>query len=277
MSPLLDRIGAFFLDPPADREPPDAAAPSAPDRDRPLGLTPSADPSSVRGYAPPLPPGHDGSVRVTAPSAEPREAALNPAAAPASAAASGTGAGSAPESPAQLGFAAVLGAPAAAVPVAAACAGELRVQSRAAAAVLCVWRGGELPAGATTPVVRRLAARLAIAGLTATACGRMAWIALDAEPGLAAVQAERCRATAGVPLVLAIAGPRAPDFEPLLADADVAVAVLPPEADDALRALALATLPSRNALVLPPLPPGPPRWAAMAGLARLRALKVARP
>jgi hypothetical protein len=53
--------------------------------------------------------------------------------------------------------------------------------------------------------------------------------------------------------------------------------VLAAEAEDALRALALATLPSREAVILPPLPPGPPRWAAMAGLARLRALKGAQP
>jgi hypothetical protein len=33
-----------------------------------------------------------------------------------------------------------------------------------------------------------------------------------------------------------------------------------------------AALPARTCAILPPLSVGPPRWAAMAGLARLRAL-----
>jgi hypothetical protein len=71
---------------------------------------------------------------------------------------------------------------------------------------------------------------------------------------------------------LAIAGPRPPALEPLLAAADLAIAVLPAGTEEALRELAVATLPARIALTLPPLSPGPPRWAAMAGLARLRSL-----
>ena len=276
-----------------------------------LGLAPSsADRAPLRGYAAPVPPGHAASphaertdAAASRPAAVDSGAAMEPAAAQPTRPSRRTGAprrrrrpsqptppnrpseqpscrgarrtaAAGPDSAAPLGLAAVLGAPAAAVPVAAACAGELRARARAVASVLCVSHGGEMPAGATTPAVRRLAARLATGGLPATACGRLAWVALDAEPRQAAEQVERCRALAGVPLVLAIAGPRAPAFEPLLADAELAVAVLPAEADDALRVLAVATLPSRDALVLPPLPPGPPRWAAMAGLARLRSLKA---
>jgi hypothetical protein len=180
----------------------------------------------------------------------------------------------------------VLGAPAAVVPVAAACAGELRARARSAAALLCVRRpaapsvpavdaaepAARSPAGATTPGARRLAARLAAHGLPATACGRLAWLALEPEPAAAAGQFRRCLAVGGGPVVLAVAGPRPPAFEPLLAELHLAIAVLPSDIDPALRELALATLRSRGRAVLPPLPPGPPRWAAMAGLARLRSL-----
>ncbi len=193
--------------------------------------------------------------------------------------------------------AAVLGAPAAVVPVAAACAGELRARSRAAAALICIWRPGEAPApalepepdapdapdapaarspaGATTPGARRLAARLAAQDLNATACGRLAWLALAPDPAAAAGQFRRCRAAAGAPLVLAVAGARPAPFEPLLADLDLCVAVLPPDIDPALRELTVATLPAGGHAVVPPLAPGPPRWAAMAGLARLRSLPEA--
>ena len=179
----------------------------------------------------------------------------------------------------------VLGAPAAAVPVAAACAGELRARDRAAAAVLCVWRPGTVeprsdgpppdsgpPAGATTPGARRLAARLVAQALEATACGRLAWLALESDPAAALDQARRCVRTAAAPVVLAVAGPRPASFEPVLADLDLAIAVLPADADPALRALALGSLAARDRVIVPPLAPGPPRWAAMAGLARLRAL-----
>jgi hypothetical protein len=189
--------------------------------------------------------------------------------------------------------AAVLGAPAAVVPVAAACAGELRARARAAAALICIWRPGETPAtaldpeseepaarspaGATTPGARRLAARLAAHGFNATACGRLAWLALDPRAGEAAAEFRRCRSIAGAPVVLAVAGPRPEHFEPLLAELDLAVAVLPADIDPALHELALARLPSRSHAIVQPLPPGPPRWAAMAGLARLRSLAEVAP
>jgi hypothetical protein len=187
--------------------------------------------------------------------------------------------------------AAVLGAPAVVVPVAAACAGELRARARAAAALICVWRpagapappldpepgepAARSPAGATTPGARRLAARLAAHRLPATACGRLAWLALDPEPTAAAAQFRRAGAVGAGPVVLAVAGPRPQELEPVLAEADLCVAVLPAEIDPALRGLAVARLPGRAQAVVAPLPPGPPRWAAMAGLARLRSLREA--
>jgi len=191
----------------------------------------------------------------------------------------------APDATAAAPFgAAVLGAPAAVVPVAAACAGELRARERAAAAAICIWRplavplpepdapAAQSPAGATTPGARRLTARLVGRELAATACGRLAWLALDPDPELAAGQLRRCRAAAAAPLVLAVAGARPAAFEPLLEDLDLTIAVLAADIDPALRALALARLPGRAREIVPPLPPGPPRWAAMAGLARLRSL-----
>jgi hypothetical protein len=189
--------------------------------------------------------------------------------------------------------AAVVGPAAAVVPVAAACAGELRARARAAAALICIWRpagaptpavapdpeepAARSPAGATTPGAKRLAARPAAHDLAATACGRLAWLALDAVPAVAAGQFHRCRSIAGVPIVLAVAGPRPAELEPLLAELDLCVAVLPADVDPALRALALARLPARSHATVAPLPPGPPRWAAMAGLARLRSLSEVPP
>jgi hypothetical protein len=184
--------------------------------------------------------------------------------------------------------AAVLGAPAAVVAVAAACAGELRARSRSATALLCIWRpagvppappesepelaAARSPAGATTPGAGRLAARLVAHELPATACGRLAWVALAPDPGVAVGQFRRCRTLAGAPLVLAVAGARPPEFEPLLAELDLCLAVLAPDGDPALHELALSRLPTRSHAVVAPVAPGPPRWAALAGLGRLRSL-----
>ena len=76
--------------------------------------------------------------------------------------------------------------------------------------------------------------------------------------------------------MLAVAGARPEAFEPLLGELELCVAVLPAGIDPPLRELAIARLPARARAVVAPLPPGPPRWAAMAGLARLRSLPVVR-
>jgi hypothetical protein len=303
MSSLLARIGAFFLEPaeslpdepPAPRPrfvppspPPAAAAPSSPPGS-PSSLPAAADLSSLPAAADPSssPPGSPWAAPVAAPDPSPPSQA-SPWAAPVAASAAEAGASppvSAAASPAAAESAAVLGAPAVVVPLAAACAGELRARSKAAAALVCIWRpvkplavadpavpSAESPAGATTPGARRLAARLVAHELAATACGRLAWLTLEHDPTAAADQARRCLRVAGAPVVLAVAGARPPAFEPLLAELDLAIAVLPADTEPALQELALATLRARERAVLPPLPPGPPRWAAMAGLARLRSL-----
>jgi hypothetical protein len=193
-----------------------------------------------------------------------------------------------PAADAAAAAAAVLGAPAFVVPVAAACAGELRARARAGAALICIWRpagapappldpepeepAARSPAGATTPGARRLAGRLSAHQLPATACGRLAWLPLDHDAAEAARQFRRARSVAGGPAVLAVAGPRPGALEPVLAEVDVCVAVLASDIDPALRELAIARLPTGGRAVVAPLPPGPPRWAAMAGLARLRSL-----
>jgi hypothetical protein len=181
----------------------------------------------------------------------------------------------------------VVGAPGAVVPVAAAAAGELRARHRAGAALLCVWRpaGAESPddertpaarspAGATTPGAGRLAARLVAHDLAATACGRLALLLLDPAPAAAVEQVRRGLAMVNDPVVLALAGPRPAAFEPLLAELDLAIAVLPAGADDSLRALALTGLPTPARHLAAPLAPGPARWSALAGLARLRSLPL---
>jgi hypothetical protein len=177
--------------------------------------------------------------------------------------------------------AAVLGAAGHVPPVAAACAGELRARAGAGTALVCLWRPGESvpgddedpasPAGATTPGARRVAAALDAEGLRATACGRLAWLALPDDPADAAPTLRRGLALATVPVVIAVAGPRPAAFEPILATADLSLAVLPADATESLRGLALASLPGTGH-ILAPLPPGPPRWAALAGLTRLRSL-----
>jgi len=286
MSPLLDRIGAFFL---AQRPDDVANGDTAPPRFVPPVPPPDRAGNRVPGATSSFSAAPDGAgdpgPGETAPLAAVRDGAgdrrLWHTAPPAAAPAHGDGRrpgeaiGALPPAapdPAAV-FAVVLGAPAAAVPLAAAAAGELRAQAGSAAALVCVWGASVPPAGASTPAVRRLAERHANRGGEAIACGRLAWLALDADPTAAAAQAGRALAVGGAPVVLTVGGPRPAAFEPLLREADLAIAVLPDDAEEALRALALATLPAGTALTLPPLPPGPPRWAAMAGLARLRALK----
>src|SRR3954471_14044164 len=76
----------------------------------------------------------------------------------------------------------VLGRPDDAVPIAAALAGGLREQDRAAGALLVVWPSAAPPRPALgTPAASRLAARLEARGLGAVARGRLAWLALDRE------------------------------------------------------------------------------------------------
>ena len=172
--------------------------------------------------------------------------------------------------------AAVLGTSERAVaPIAAAAAAELRVRARAPAALVALWRPdapARTPAAAALPAARGLAARLTTEAQRATACARLAWVVLPADPAEAADRVRQLAARAGVPVVLGLCGPRADALEPLLAEQDVAVAVLPSDADAALRTLAFLALPTPVRSIHAPVPAGPARWAAMTGLGRLRSL-----
>ena len=275
MTSLLRRLAATFVEPARPDDPPSAAARPDPllgPATRDEGTAPSSPRAIV--FTPPGP--IVGPPAPTARPSSPTDGPSTPVAAP---------------SPLT---AIVLAADAAAIPLAAACAGELRARAAAAAALLCVWRPpqvapppGDLelpwealddapprptPSGATTPAARRLAARLTAHELAATACGRLAWLPLEPDATRAVAQARRALAIAGVPVVTAVAGPRTAAFEPLIQELGLTIAVLPADATPALHEPVLASLPAGRRAIRAPMRPGPPRWAAMAGLGRLRSL-----
>src|SRR4051812_12663212 len=102
----------------------------------------------------------------------------------------------------------VLGRPDDAVPVAAALAGGLRDQDRAAGALLVVWPSEASPRPALgTPAASRLAARLQARGLGAVARGRLAWLALGRDPPSLAPPAT---GAGGLSAGIARTGPRTP-------------------------------------------------------------------
>jgi len=131
----------------------------------------------------------------------------------------------------------VLGAEAA---MACAVAFELARAADRGCALLCVWEpsGRVRPgwtAGASRPA-RREALRLQARGLPARADGRLARVALGDGAAEAATTAERVIGAAGVPVVVALLGPRPGAFDPLLEDTGLVVVATPP--DSAVGALA---------------------------------------
>ena len=198
----------------------------------------------------------------------------------------------------------VVGAAAEAPPFAAALAGALRAREHAPAALVCVWGGGPTPGGATpgaatpvgstpgalTPVgatpgapasfcsaggARRLAARLAARGLAVRAAGRLVWLSLPDGTAEAAAVLGRLLGWLDAPIVTVLAGPRSAEHDALVSDHDLVVAVRPAAGGalseagaEALTALALEGLDGWS-LACDPLPAGPARWRARAGLARL--------
>ena len=164
----------------------------------------------------------------------------------------------------------VLGRPADAVPVAAALAGGLREQHRAAGALLAVWPSPAPPRAALgTPAASRLAARLQARGLVAVARGRLAWLALGPDD---LAFAARAVAAVDVPTIIAITGPRTTATDDLLDDLDLILLVLAADAEPGLAALTLAGLRHCAAPVVVQRPLDSPgaRPAAMAGWGRLR-------
>ena len=197
MSPLLDRIGAFFLDP--------AARPGR-TRARPR-------PSAPRRAASRPPPAASRRRRAT----RRRRAGRRPRS---------------PWSSVRRGVA---------VPVAAACAGELRVAGAGGGRACCASGvAGRRPPAADDARRRGGSARAAAAspGSPRRHAGGSRGSRSRPDPAAPLAQVGR---GARAPVPVGARGRRRrgrPAFEPLLDEADVAVAVLPPDADDALRALA---------------------------------------
>ncbi len=115
----------------------------------------------------------------------------------------------------------------------------LRRACGAPAAIVCGFsNGGSAPA---LPATRALTARLAARGLQVSARGRLALVALPAEP--AQVRAAAARAAAvGAPTVVVAAGPRPAELDATLGDAELVVLVARPDAGAAFVGLALAGL-----------------------------------
>jgi hypothetical protein len=138
-------------------------------------------------------------------------------------------------------------------------------------AIVCVWT----PDGAVAPVwrapampaARALAASLRERGHAAQAAGRLVVARLPAAPADAALHARRVAAAAGAaPTVLALGGPRMPDFDALLGEQDLVVIAPPCGTEPVLGRLALAGLDAPNARTcVCELPPAPPARALAAG------------
>jgi len=164
-------------------------------------------------------------------------------------------------------------------PLGAAVALWLRAADRGPAALVAVWRcaHGSPPAarGAAMPSAARLAARLARRGLPVTARGRLAWLALPAEPSEAAAAVHRAAAMVDGPLVTALGGARPAELDALVAGHDVAVVAAEPDTPLARAALGGLPLPGDRTIVCRPLPRGVPTALALAGLRAPRAVPAA--
>jgi hypothetical protein len=165
----------------------------------------------------------------------------------------------------------VLGSPAEAAPLAAALALSFRATDRAPAAVVASWGGeGELRPVAASRAAARLAARLTAHVVPAVPRGRLAWLALPAEPAEAAEAVRRASALVDGPLVTALGGARPPELEGLVAEHDLAIVAAEPESALARAALARLAAGGVAASACRPLRRGMPRALALAGLATPR-------
>jgi len=263
----LDRALAWFLEPPAHdgagdapdgRGEPDAAGQTT-------WLRPAAAPDPLDAISTAAP----GSL-----AARDHGAAASPRGPVASAAAL-AGAASSEIARRDVRCAAVLGRPGHAQPVAAAVALALAAAAPARAATVAVIgrdavpeRDGPPPSGGTR-AARRLAARLDAHGLTARPRGRLVWVDVAGEGREAAA---RRAALVGTPAVLAVTAPRAPDIEALLAEQDLLLLVMADPASPLARVAALAPAGAPIA-VTRPLPRGPARSLALAGIAAPRGIR----
>ncbi len=153
-----------------------------------------------------------------------------------------------------------------------AAAAALRRESRAATALVCLWRGTpDAPLAAPAPALpgaARLAAKLTRRGLGARGCGAICVVELPADPEEAAAAARDAIAATDAPAVLAVAR-RHPVLDLLLAEADRLVVALSHDADPLLADLAEVELSRLGTRVeRAPVPSGfAARQAARAGFA----------
>lgn len=170
----------------------------------------------------------------------------------------------------------VLGAPADAVPLAAALALSPRLAG-GGPALVATWPPVEAagPAGATRAAAR-LATRLTARDLPGAARGRLAWLALPGEPAAATLAVRRASAVVEGPLVTALCGPRPPELDGLVAEHDLAVVAAAPDTPLARAAVAQLTAAGVAACACAPPSRGLPRALAVAGVAgpRLAALRA---
>ena len=180
----------------------------------------------------------------------------------------------------------VLGAPADAVPLAAALALS-SLRAGGGPALVAAWppdvvsravRAAAGPVGATRAAAR-LTARLCARDLPARARGRLVWLALPDEPALAAAAVRRASAVVDGLLVTALCGPRPPELDGLVAEHDLAVVVAAPDTPLTRAAAAQLRAAGIAASACAPLPRGLPRTLALAGIAgpRLGALRAVAP
>ena len=169
--------------------------------------------------------------------------------------------------------AALLGVAPIVPPLAAALAGELRAHARSGCALMLLWRdhiGARRRGGPAVPAASRLADRLNRRDLEAVAVGRLVLLGLPDDPRDALTAAHRAWAACDAPSVVALAGARPAAFDDLLRDVSLIV-VADEGGDDRLSRLAydgLRDMPG-PVVTVPPLPGGPPRWLAEAGIGRL--------
>lgn len=179
-----------------------------------------------------------------------------------------------PRAPASL---AVLAPPADAPALGAALALALARRAHAPAALVCVWApvaGRPLWRAPALPAAARLAAALVARGHDARGSGRLVVVRLASQCDRAASEALRASAAAAsVPVVLALAGPRAAAFDALLAQQDLVVVAVAPGAEPALARLAVAGLERGVACEVPPAHAA--RALAAAGVALLPAARRA--
>lgn len=153
---------------------------------------------------------------------------------------------------------------------------------RGSCALVCVWRAHAVQrpglGAPALPAARRLARALSGRGLPAHAAGRAVIAALPADRHEAVSAYRRLAAARGpVPAVLALGGPRHRELDALLGEQDLVVVATRPDADPALRSLALESLRAEVGRVcaceVPAAPPA--RALATAGLTVLPSVRRA--